>query len=183
MRSRTSPRPAGMDELGRCGAEHGVGVGRVGAALASHGRGHRFETCHAHQHKQVLTPPSRARLPADCPANHVQCVWKRLECCPIRGSRHTPLVALRGPTVPDAARVDDMPLVAEAEGFEPATSVPQRPWSWPRRRSGLRFLHARGDRSCPARTGGPRCYADPARTCTAATYDASLGCERRDAGR
>jgi hypothetical protein len=35
-------------ELGRCGAEHGAGVLCVGAALASHGRSHRFDPCHAH---------------------------------------------------------------------------------------------------------------------------------------
>jgi hypothetical protein len=38
---------------GRCGVEHGAGKQRVGAALASHGRGHRFETCHAHQPKRL----------------------------------------------------------------------------------------------------------------------------------
>jgi hypothetical protein len=32
-------------------------VGRVGAALASHSRGHRFETCHAHQDKHSPDPP------------------------------------------------------------------------------------------------------------------------------
>jgi hypothetical protein len=53
-------------ELGRCSAEHGAGGQCVGAALASHGRGHRFETCHAHQHKRVPEPPSEALLPADC---------------------------------------------------------------------------------------------------------------------
>ena len=39
---------------------------RVGAALPSHGRGHRFETRHAHQRKQVPESPFRAWLPADC---------------------------------------------------------------------------------------------------------------------
>jgi hypothetical protein len=66
MRTRTSPRPVSADELGRCGAEHGGGRQCVGAALASHGRGHRFETCHAHQHKRLLQPTPQGRLPADC---------------------------------------------------------------------------------------------------------------------
>src|SRR5215217_6790794 len=39
MHRRTSPRPVSTDELGRCDAEHGAGQQRVGAALASHGRG------------------------------------------------------------------------------------------------------------------------------------------------
>ena|SRR5829696_5887323 len=47
-RSSTSPRRVRAYELGRCGAGHGAGEQRVGAALASHGRGHRFGTpCHA----------------------------------------------------------------------------------------------------------------------------------------
>ncbi len=50
--SMTWVRRVIANELGRCGAELVVEVGRVGAALASHGRGHRFETCHAHQHKR-----------------------------------------------------------------------------------------------------------------------------------
>jgi hypothetical protein len=39
---------------------------RVAPALPSHGRGHRFETCHAHQHIQVPEPPCSAQLPANC---------------------------------------------------------------------------------------------------------------------
>jgi hypothetical protein len=66
MRSRTSPRPVTVDELGRCGAKHGAEGQCLGAALASHGRGHRFETCHAHQHKQAPQALPRPRLPADC---------------------------------------------------------------------------------------------------------------------
>jgi hypothetical protein len=38
----------------------------VGAALASHGRSHRFDPCHAHQHKHGPESPPRVRLPADC---------------------------------------------------------------------------------------------------------------------
>jgi hypothetical protein len=34
--------------------------------LISHGRGHRFETCHAHQHKRLPGTPLRRQLPADC---------------------------------------------------------------------------------------------------------------------
>jgi hypothetical protein len=36
-------------------------------AKSSHGRGHRFETCHAHQHKQPPRTTLRRRLPADLP--------------------------------------------------------------------------------------------------------------------
>jgi hypothetical protein len=39
----------------------------VGAALASHGRGHRFETCHAHQHKRPPSLRRSGRLPEDLP--------------------------------------------------------------------------------------------------------------------
>jgi hypothetical protein len=60
MHTRTSPRPASTDELGRCDAAHGAGEQCVGAALASHGRGHRFETCHAHQ-------PKRSQARSDTP--------------------------------------------------------------------------------------------------------------------
>ena len=38
----------------------------MGAALASHGRSHRFDPCHAHQHKRVAESPATAQLPADC---------------------------------------------------------------------------------------------------------------------
>jgi hypothetical protein len=52
-----SPRAAGFAELQGCGVAHGVGGRRVGAALASHGRSHRFDPCHAHQlSPQVSTP-------------------------------------------------------------------------------------------------------------------------------
>ena len=67
MRSKTSRRPVSADELGRCGAEHGAGVERVGAALASHGRSHRFDPCHAHQHKQPPSLRRSGRLPEDLP--------------------------------------------------------------------------------------------------------------------
>jgi hypothetical protein len=56
----------------------------------------------------------------------------------------------------------------EAEAFEPAALVLQWPWSWPRGCTGLQFLHARREHSCPARTSGFRCSADPARTSTTA---------------
>jgi hypothetical protein len=66
MRTRTSPRPVSADELGRCGAEHGGGRQCVGAALASHGRGHRFETCHAHQPKRFSASLERAACQKIC---------------------------------------------------------------------------------------------------------------------
>jgi hypothetical protein len=56
LRSRTSPPPVGTDELGRCGAEHGAGGQYVGAALASHGRSHRFDPCHAHHAFLQVSP-------------------------------------------------------------------------------------------------------------------------------
>jgi hypothetical protein len=43
-----------------------------------------------------------------------------------------------------------------------------QPWSWPPRRPDLRLVHTCRDRSRPARTGGSRCRADPARTSTTA---------------
>jgi len=54
---------------------YGVGLSSVSnlsahlpgnAALASHGRGHRFETCHAHQHKRLPGTPLQRLLPANC---------------------------------------------------------------------------------------------------------------------
>jgi hypothetical protein len=56
------------------------------------------------------------------------------------------------------------PSDAEEVGFEAAASVPQQPWSWLRMMPELRFGLTGGDRSYPARTGGSRCRADPART-------------------
>jgi hypothetical protein len=36
------------------------------ARWISHGRSHRFDPCHAHQHKQAPESSARAQLPADC---------------------------------------------------------------------------------------------------------------------
>jgi hypothetical protein len=47
-------------ELRRCSTANSAGQRRVGAALASHGRSHRFDPCHAHQHKRVLGVPMGA---------------------------------------------------------------------------------------------------------------------------
>jgi hypothetical protein len=73
LRSRTSPRPVGTDELGRCGAEHGAGGQYVGAALASHGRSHRFDPCHAHYpFVQVSAPHYRSSPATRTPAGGEQ---------------------------------------------------------------------------------------------------------------
>jgi hypothetical protein len=61
-RSRTSPRPVTADELRCCGAEHGARGRYVGAALASHGRSHRFDPCHAHHAFLQVTPVARLTL-------------------------------------------------------------------------------------------------------------------------
>jgi hypothetical protein len=53
-------------------------------------------------------------------------------------------------------------------GFEAPASVLHQPCSRPQRRFELRFVPTCRDRSCPARTGGSQCRADPARTSTAA---------------
>jgi len=87
MRSRTSPRPVSAEELGRCGAEDGVGQQCVGAALASHGRGHRFETCHAHQAKRFPGPRFLGRLPEDLPEDHGLRVLEHSQRRPIRAAR------------------------------------------------------------------------------------------------
>ena len=47
-------------ELRRCSTANSAGQRRVGAALASHGRGHRFDPCHAHQPKRFPAPILRA---------------------------------------------------------------------------------------------------------------------------
>jgi hypothetical protein len=49
-------------------------------------------------------------------------------------------------------------------GFEAASILLQRPRPWARRHCDLRVLQTRRDRSCPPRTCGSRCRADPART-------------------
>jgi hypothetical protein len=59
----TWPRPITANELGRCDAKHGDGEHCLGAALASHGRSHRFDPCHAHQSFSLLRQhASPARL-------------------------------------------------------------------------------------------------------------------------
>jgi hypothetical protein len=64
--STTSPWVAKAVELRRCGATRGRLRGRVWPALPSHGRSHRFDPCHAHQHKRLPGTLLRRRLPADC---------------------------------------------------------------------------------------------------------------------
>ena len=82
MRSRTSPLPLNADEPGRYGAEHGAGGHCVGAALASHGRGHRFETCHARQHERFPTF-------AEAPVCQHAAAGNQLRCDRV-GDGHTP---------------------------------------------------------------------------------------------
>ena len=65
-RSRTSPRPLTAYELGRRGAKLGTGEQCVEAALASHGRSHRFDPCHAHQPKRLPGPLERAACQKIC---------------------------------------------------------------------------------------------------------------------
>ena len=64
--STVSPPSATAVDVRRCSASRGRVKGRVGAALPSHGRSHRFKPCHAHQHKHPPRTPQRRRLPADC---------------------------------------------------------------------------------------------------------------------
>jgi hypothetical protein len=59
------------------------------------------------------------------------------------------------------------PLSLWVTDLKPVASELQ-PWSWPPRRPDLRLVHTCRDRSRPARTGGSRCRADPARTSTTA---------------
>jgi hypothetical protein len=59
-------------------------------------------------------------------------------------------------------------------GFEAASILLQWPRPWARRHCDLRVLQTRRDRSCPPRTCGSRCRADPART-SATTKAASSG--------
>jgi hypothetical protein len=104
MRSGTPPRPLSADELGRCGAEHGVREQCVGAALASHGRGHRFETCHAHQAKRFSASLPRAVCQKIC-----QKITASAWSIPARRSASEPLGAINGwaqaPLRPGAARL------------------------------------------------------------------------------
>jgi hypothetical protein len=70
MRSTTQPRSGRILDLGYCGAMRCAAWLHMGPALPSHGRGHRFETCHAHQHKPSSRPGSQRCLPEDLPENH-----------------------------------------------------------------------------------------------------------------
>jgi hypothetical protein len=54
--------------------------------------------------------------------------------------------------------------VKRAEGFEPAVLPLRVPRSSAAMLCDLGFLHTGRDRSCPPRTSGSRCGADPART-------------------
>jgi hypothetical protein len=56
LRSLAPPASFTVDELQRCGAEHSAGEQCLAAALASHGRSHRFDPCHAHHTKPQVTP-------------------------------------------------------------------------------------------------------------------------------
>ena len=58
----------------------------------------------------------------------------------------------------------DLPDVVAAASREPVANLLHRPRPRARRRGDLRFLRARRDRLCPARTAGPCCHAAPART-------------------
>jgi hypothetical protein len=80
LRSLAPPASFTVDELQRCGTEHSAGEQCLAAALASHGRGHRFDPCHAHQHKRLPGTPLRRLLPAD----YEQWLLQRLECRPFR---------------------------------------------------------------------------------------------------
>jgi hypothetical protein len=64
--SITRPHAARAVELRRCGAKRWRMRECVVAALPSHGRGDRFETCHAHQCKRLPGTLLRCRLPAAC---------------------------------------------------------------------------------------------------------------------
>jgi hypothetical protein len=50
----TTPYSTIAADLGGCGGWRGGAGSRDEAALASHGRSHRFDPCHAHQHKRLL---------------------------------------------------------------------------------------------------------------------------------
>jgi hypothetical protein len=54
--STTSPWVAKAVELRPCGATRGRLRGRVGPALPSHGRSHRFDPCHAHPSSSQVIP-------------------------------------------------------------------------------------------------------------------------------
>ena len=153
MRSRASPPPGGADELGRCGGEHGAGERRVVPALTSHGRGHRFETCHAHQHKRPSRIPRWRRLPADCQQTTNSGRSSAESVAPFRDLAGLPCLLKRGPG-----------RLSGQVGFEPASTLLGRPRSWAGRCCGLRFLRTRRDRWCPPVSAGSRCGTDPVRT-------------------
>jgi hypothetical protein len=48
------------------GAIEGLPLVRRCRCLRSHGRSHRFDPCHAHQHKQPPHPPNSPSLSANC---------------------------------------------------------------------------------------------------------------------
>ena len=59
-------------ELVLCCGTRGSVLSRAGGPIRSHGRGHRFDTCRAHQRKHLPPARSRRRLPEDLPEGHGQ---------------------------------------------------------------------------------------------------------------
>jgi len=83
----TTPYSTIAADLGGCGGWRGGAGSRDEAALASHGRGHRFETCHAHQAKRFPGPRFLGRLPEDLPEDHGLRVLEHSQRRPIRAAR------------------------------------------------------------------------------------------------
>src|SRR5215213_9159430 len=142
----------------------GYGKVRVHAALPSHGRGHRFETCHAHQHKRLLGIPLRRQLPADCQQTWIV-VARVLSALPCFGSLRTSMSLGKNP-----------PVQGEV-GFE-AASMRLRGWGCGREGAGTCNCPYP---SCPLVPvdvrADSRCGTDPART--SSRHDHEVGTATR----
>jgi Diguanylate cyclase, GGDEF domain len=101
--------------------------------------------------------PNRPRSSPDHPpgaADGQQAPLRR----PIRRLWSVTLAVLAG-VVSWSTGCDHPVLWKRSGGIRTADSVLQQSWPWPRRRSELRFVPARGDRSCPVRSDYGRRFA------------------------
>ena len=126
-----SPPSAAAVELRRCVATRSVASVCVVPALPSHGRSHRFDPCHAHQHKRRGPLESTVRLRGDRAAAPARAWGGRLPpgVCgrPVRSSMPPPQLPQPG-RVPPGARplvkpFPDVPGVLErlrADGVQMA---------------------------------------------------------------
>jgi hypothetical protein len=137
----------------------------VGAALASHGRSHRFDPCHAHQHKHLPGILLRHLLPADCQQT-TSSGRASAKALPSFGTLRTSLPA--GEEHRSAQWSGGIRTQRHAASPSEVVAVDL---------FDLRLSFTDRDRSCPPTTSGSWCRADPSRT--RATVDSGPVLSRR----